>query len=326
MARKIFKSRREIVVTVLVLAGLAWLLDAWLTAPPPNWRDACGAGSGRVVDEAVCAYRTDPAFRKTVDLAAAGTPAKTDADRVATWMRAADDDPYRDMDGGATRDPAALMRDLAAFVPGITEEEARRAAVVGRNNWVVWTAGNDRFWDVLANRSFGNLDLLKVISNAPNLRFNRDNRWKYLGLVNEPCFRKPTGPRRDRFGLWLDERDPNCPADPFENQEKYPGVKIGARGKTVEVGSLYGWGTGIVGLRLFPNPDFDEAAAAKWDWFRYYNDPTYYTDRNLVRPYRVGMSCGFCHVGPSPTNPPADPNAPEWSNLSSNPEIGRAHV
>ena len=36
-------------------------------------------------------------------------------------------------------------------------------------------------------------------------------------------------------------------------------MKIGARGKTVPVGSYYGYATGIVGLRLFPNPDFDEA-------------------------------------------------------------------
>ena len=29
------------------------------------------------------------------------------------------------------------------------------------------------------------------------------------------------------------------------------------------------------------------------------------------------MSCGFCHVGPSPTHPPADPAAPQFANLSS---------
>ena len=30
------------------------------------------------------------------------------------------------------------------------------------------------------------------------------------------------------------------------------------------------------------------------------------------------MSCGFCHIGPNPINPPPDPNAPEWQHLSSN--------
>jgi hypothetical protein len=30
------------------------------------------------------------------------------------------------------------------------------------------------------------------------------------------------------------------------------------------------------------------------------------------------MSCGFCHVGPLPTNPPEDPEHPGWKHLSSN--------
>ena len=105
---------------------------------------------------------------------------------------------------------------------------------------------------------------------------------------------------------------PGCPADPFENETKYPGVRVGARGKTVPVGSLYGYASGIVGLRLFPNPDFDEAAKAKWDAGAYFKG-----DLSLVRPYRVGMSCGFCHVGPSPMHPPADPANPQWADLSS---------
>jgi len=75
----------------------------------------------------------------------------------------------------------------------------------------------------------------------------------------------------------------------------------------------------VVGLRLFPNPDFDAAAAARWDPDRFYKDRSYYANKDLVRPYRVGMSCGFCHVGPSPINPPADPENPKWENLNSNP-------
>ena len=110
----------------------------------------------------------------------------------------------------------------------------------------------------------------------------------------------------------LDVRKPGCPADPFEDEAKYPGVKIGARGRTVPVGSLYGYASGIIGLRLFPNPDFDEAAKAKWDAAAYFKG-----DAKMVRPYRVGMSCGFCHVGPSPVHPPADPANPQWADLSS---------
>src|SRR6185503_13104692 len=39
---------------------------------------------------------------------------------------------------------------------------------------------------------------------------------------------------------------------------------------------------------------------------------------DLVKPYRVGMSCGFCHVSAIPTNPPDDPEHPGWKHLSSN--------
>ena len=221
--------------------------------------------------------------------------------RTAQSLRAADEGYFREMDGGGE----------------LTTNEVK-----GRNNWIVWTGGNDRFWDYLANHSYGALDFLKTLSSHldPSMKhFSRDNRWQYLGLVNEPCFEKAMGPRADRYGLWLDTRRKDCPPDPFENEQKYPGVKIGARGKHIPLGSYYGYASGIVGLRLFPNPDFDEKAQKNWDPVRFYTDKAYYQDKNLVRPYRVGMSCGFCHVGPSPVKPPADPENPKWENLNSNP-------
>ncbi len=219
------------------------------------------------------------------------------ANRSVESFPAADEDYFHDMDSA---------------VPLSTDE------VKGRNNWIVWTAGNDRFWDTLSGLSVGTVDFLKTVSSHPSLKFSRDNRWNYLGLVNEPCFDKPTGPDPNHFGLWLDKRNGSCPPDPFENEAKYPGVKLGARGKNLPAGSFYGYATGIVGLRLFPNPAFDEAAAKKWDANRFYTDPAYYNSKDLVRPYRVGMSCGFCHVGPNPVKPPADPEHPTWANLSSN--------
>jgi len=242
---------------------------------------ACGreqTGPGLMVDEARRAGRTVGSFP------------------------AADEDYFHDMDGGIALSP----------------EEVK-----GRNMWLVWTGGNDRFWDRITVSSFGLFDLLKIVSSHPSLKFSRDNRWKYLGLVNEPGFEKATGPDPEHWGLWLDKRRADAPSDPFANEQKYPGVAIGARGKTLPGGKLplssyYGIPTGIVGLRLFPNPDFDEAAAKKWDPERYYTDERYYLSKDLVRPYRVGMSCGFCHVGPNPTKPPADPEHPQWENLSSN--------
>ena len=218
------------------------------------------------------------------------------AGRTGSSFAQATEDYFQGMDGGLA----------------LTAEEIK-----GRNMWLVWTGGNDRFWDGMTTATFGAFDLLKIITSHPGQKSDRDSRWSYLGVVNEPCFEKAAGPDPTRFGLWLDVRRPDCPPEPFENEQKYPGVAIGARGKTVPVGSYFGYASGIVGLRLFPNPAFDEAAKRSWDPERYYSDPSYYNRKELVRPYRVGMSCGFCHVGPSPIHPPADPGHPQWTDLSS---------
>ncbi len=94
----------------------------------------------------------------------------------------------------------------------------------------------------------------------------------------------------------------------------------------------YGYASGIVGLRLFPNPAFDKAAEEKWmaelkkypDGSGFYTDKDFYKNKHLVRPFRVGMACGFCHVAPHPLHPPADPEHPAWGNLSSN--IGNQYL
>jgi hypothetical protein len=218
-------------------------------------------------------------------------------------------DPYfRDMDNGVA----------------MSEQE-----IEGRNMWLVWTGGNDRFWDRVTKDSLATFDLLKIVTSHPSQNYcdgkpcNRDSRWRWIGAINEPCFEKASAADPQRFGLWLDVRRKDCPQDPFENEQAYPGVKIGARGmtfsdgSTMPVGSYFGYPTGIVGLRLFPNPKFDQAAKDNWDAEKYYTDENYYKNPALIKPYRVGMACGFCHVGPSPTRPPADPSNPQWSNLNS---------
>ena len=329
----------------------------------------CGPEPGKVLDEAL-----------QVDVKAEDLPGSAD-------------DYLRDMDRGWNKDQVFdALAEALDFTPEQLSEHFSKDIVwdsynKGRNNWVVWTGGNDRLWDFLSNNTFGAFDLLKTLSSHPNIRYcgntkdvdgyrseanegsatypkdgpyqypkgyllyeddnctgedrtwymaSRANRWKYFGLVNEPGFKmwdpkgcdwttdKKTSENPygncgdpDRHGLWLDQRV--GPPDPFEDESKYPGVAFKARQREGFRGSYYGYGTGIVGLRLFPNPDFDEKAAKKWDPVRYYNDPTYYEDKDLVRPYRVGMSCAFCHVGPSPIDPPEDYENPEWKNLTSNP-------
>ncbi len=204
-------------------------------------------------------------------------------------------DYFRDIDGGIT----------------LTPDEVK-----GRNTWLLWTGGNEAFWDWLANHSFGTFDLLKTLSSYPcspeqeqyvrqsyasssgeaqpyYRAYSHDTRFHYLGVMNEPGFRKPTKP--DEFGLCLDERV--APAEPFDAK-------------------VYGRASGIVGLRLYPNPHFDAKAKAHWKADLFYNDPVYASDSQLVRPYRVGMSCAFCHISYHPLSPPTEPEKPEWRNFS----------
>ena len=114
-----------------------------------------------------------------------------------------------------------------------------------------------------------------------------------MGLINQPGYRQATKP--DEYGLWIDEA---VEPEPKEIDPK-----------------VFGRPTGIMGFRLFPNPDFNEEAKKKWDPQRYYNDPDYAVGRDLVRPYRVGISCGSCHIAFDPLNPPADPAEPKWENI-----------
>ena len=90
---------------------------------------------------------------------------------------AANEDYFADMDGGYKRDtdPTVVLN----------ENEVK-----GRNNWNVWTGGNDRFWDYMANNTFGAFDLLKIISSSPRIGF---------------CM-GPDGKKQCLFGLRVEER------------------------------------------------------------------------------------------------------------------------
>ncbi|MGH9417709.1 MAG: hypothetical protein ACRD01_13890 [Terriglobales bacterium] len=158
----------------------------------------------------------------------------------------------------------------------------------GRNTWLLWTAGDQVFWDGMARRGLGAGDLLKTVDSR-----QRPTRFRTMGLVNQPGFATARAP--DALGIWLD-------VGPQE-----PGVDP----------RVYGRPSGIVGLRIYPNPDFDARARARWDPARFYTDLAYYNDPRLVRPYTVGMACGLCHVSFNPQRPPKDPEHPGWENLAS---------
>lgn len=160
----------------------------------------------------------------------------------------------------------------------------------GRVIWNLWSGDNAGFWNWLAKYGFGTGDLLKMIASPRNQRFQT------YGVFNQPGYMRPA--QANEYGLYIDvPREPGSKYD-IDKRLDIP---------------TYGISSGIMGLRLFKNPKFDPA---KWDAGRYWNDPNYYKDPKLERPYMVGMACSFCHVGPDPSNPPADPNEMDYGNFS----------
>jgi hypothetical protein len=171
--------------------------------------------------------------------------------------------------------------------------------IKGRNTWNLWCAGDEQFWERMSRESYGLIDLLKTIDSR-----NRGKRFATAGLINEPGFRTPASP--DQYGLWIDE--------PAENGGEPKGIDA----------NVYGLPTGIMGFRLFPNPDFKGDAVKNWDAQKFYNDENYAVSPNLVRPYKVGISCGACHIAFNPCSPPDDPENPKWKNLAS--AIGNQYI
>jgi len=239
-------------------------------------------------------------------------------------------------------------------------DDHERDAIRGRNTWVLWCAGNEGFWNWLSQNGYGITDFLILVDSR-----NRTNRFVQAGLINQPGFKSNADPAKTILGLYLDlpvgdstansdlpdgyvshgpvlspppweaaPTRPNAPGRQFDlfpvgDAELYSNVltRLEAMGDGVDY-TIYGFPSGVVGLRLFPNPDFfgvgPGPAAARVYWTnqvinqgdRYYRDTQISQDPKLVRPFRVGMSCGFCHVAPHPLNPPKDPEAPDWANLS----------
>ena len=151
-------------------------------------------------------------------------------DRVEPGFPQAAVDYFKDMDGGVS----------------LKEREIR-----GRNTWMLWTAGNEAFWDYLSTHSFGTIDILKIMDSR-----HRRERFARYGMMNEPGFKQAEAP--DANGLWMDEADGT--QDPYYSQtyrETFP---------KDEFTRVYGRASGILGLRLFPNPAFEDPVAKQaWE-------------------------------------------------------------
>jgi hypothetical protein len=204
------------------------------------------------------------------------------------WCNRTDSSLVDNAGGRKPEDLPEIAEDV--FKPMDGGIELTQDEVKGRNTWNLWCAGTEQFWERMSREGYGLIDLLKTIDSR-----GRSTRFKEMGLINEPGYKQASKP--DQYGVWIDEAETPEPSsiDP----------------------KVYGHSTGIMGFRLFENPDFKGEAVKKWDANRYYNDPNYAVDPKLVRPYRVGISCGSCHIAFNPSNPPVDPENPKWPNLAS---------
>ena len=178
----------------------------------------------------------------------------------------------------------------------------QKEALRGRIVWNLWVGDSGLMWDWLSQHGFGTADLLKTIDSR-----RRPTRFQEIGIINQPGFMQATKP--DRYGLFIDVPKPNDPDGKFDDHVDY---------------NTYGRSTGVIGLRLSDNPNFDKAARDAWmshveaDGVNhdFYEKPEYYTNPKLVRPYIVGMACSLCHVSFDPVRPPKDVNNPKWSELN----------
>jgi len=266
---------------------------------------------------------------------------------------------WRNVFGGVDQVPSGPQGKLEPFdytTDGKTVTAEGRKAIQGQNTWILWGGGDESFWGWLQEHNYGLVDFLVLLDSR-----KRDSRFATIGLISQPGMRAQTDSSHKLhrlLGLYLDEADGDsillcepkaaaCAANagtaarPAHAYEKWRPFEPGDAALFDEVVSLlpndgvdpavYGYPSGIVGLRLWPNPDFfgktTDARTARAYWVErvvktndaFYTDPDVNADPKLVRPFRVSMSCGFCHVGPHPLNPPADPKNPKWtwSNLSS---------
>jgi len=80
--------------------------------------------------------------------------------------------------------------------------------------------------------------------------------------------------------LWLDEQ-----------------VETGAAGIDEY---CYGKPSGVLGFRLFPNPDFNESGPQKMEGDRFHERSDYYNDNKLVRRIASVSRVGACHIAPYP--------------------------
>jgi hypothetical protein len=218
--------------------------------------------------------------------------------------------------------------------------DPKPSARVGSEIWFNATAFNDRFFTYsFQQRLGGAIDWFWVLG----AKYKPDIFQRWGGIPDPDCCvpGDPNCPARsldETFGFqW-------CPGDdqllPFVGKLGYKdpacdlkdSASAGASQAQSACDLHFGTSTGVLGLRKFPNPRFNaekwkalNGSLGSWDCFRGKGDANgacngrpaakHFFDGAVEPPFRIGMSCGACHIAYKPDNPPADPNKPRWENI-----------
>lgn len=193
---------------------------------------------------------------------------------------------------GAQYDRFRGFTENVAGIPGILPPNAKLHPIYRnmddelRHGLAAWTlfAADGRFLREISLASDGYVSALRTLDSR-----TRNQRWEEFGVLNDPGCRPAT--EADRFGLFLDDCD-----DPYSS--------------------------GVLGMRLMPNPAFDQDA---WDAIGgaegHFSQDTFKVDGEKLLgwevepPYLPSLACTMCHVGPSPVNPPKDIHNPQWDEV-----------
>ncbi len=243
--------------------------------------------------------------------------------------------------------PATEVHAQSSLSAGYAAGDAKLTPLerAGKEIWFFATAFNDRFFTYSYPQRLGaSIDWFKILG-APY----RNDLFQAWGAIPDPdcCVPGEAGCKAksadETYGFLYcpgddallksigreEYRDPGCD---FQDSPYSMSTPHGANDQRQDRCDLrFGTSTGALGLRKFPNPRFNAEAwrklngsLASWEGYRQSlsTDPRKPDSRTnrlfdaaIEPPFRIGMSCGACHIAYDPLNPPADANNPKWENI-----------
>jgi hypothetical protein len=231
--------------------------------------------------------------------------------------------------------------------PGYAAQDAQYSpsARAGREIWFFATAFNDRFYTYSYPQRLGaSIDWFKILTAK-----NKRDLFPGWGVTPDPDCCIPGDPNcparslEETYGFQYckgDEellkfvgrtgyRDPACDFKDAPFDATTPHGAKDQRQNPCDL--LFGTSTGALGLRKFPNPRFDaekwrklNGSLGSWDAYGKFlsgdqGDGDSRTNRlfdgSIEPPFRIGMSCGACHISYDPAKPPVDASNPQWENI-----------